>query len=313
MDTFIFYGDYAKQIQSDNLLQVVGSNTQILESIQAAAVEECKSYLKQKYDVSRAFNPVSQYNPATLYHAGNTVYLNATAYSATATYALNILTLQVGKVYICKTAITVAEAFTIGHWTLLGNQYDIFWAAMSKTEFDSSTLYNPGDEVYWNGKTYVCRQGTLILSHEEVLESGSSNTQQIVNILPDDAAMGQKYWGTGTSYTVPALTLITNVTYWTPGDNRDQKLLMICIDIALYHAHARIAPRNTPELRTHRYIGLPEDRTTVSGRVVYPTYSAIGWLQSCANGDITPEMTIIQPTSGRRIRFGGNAKLNNTY
>jgi len=47
MDSFIFYGDYAKQIQADNLLQVIGNDLTILDSIQLAAVEECVSYLKQ--------------------------------------------------------------------------------------------------------------------------------------------------------------------------------------------------------------------------------------------------------------------------
>lgn len=313
MDTFIFYGDYAKQIQSDNLQQTIGNSTSILEAIQLAAEQECRSYLKQKYDLTRVFKPITQHAAANTYKAGDTIYLNATAYSADITYALGARVVYSSKVYVCSTAITIKEAWTIAHWTLVGNQYDIYWAKVPKAEFDIESIYEPGDEVWWNDKTYVCRQGTRILSHEDKLQGNSSSSSMIVNIFPDDPAFGIQYWGTGTAYTVPAQTAISNTTYWTLGDNRDQKLLMTCIDVALYHAHSRIAPRNIPDLRTHRYIGLPEDRTTVSGRVVYPTYSALGWLQSCANGDITPEMPIIQPRSGRRIRFGGNAKLNNTY
>jgi hypothetical protein len=313
MDTFIFYGDYQKQIQVDNLTQVTGANTQILESIQAAAVEECKSYLKQKYDVSRAFNPVSQYNPANQYHAGNTVYLNATAYSATATYALNVLTLQSAKVYICKTAITVGEVFSVNKWTLLGNQYDLFFVTVPQSEFNYQNIYAVGDQVWYKDSVYTCRITTSILDHEAILQQGRSDSSQVVNVFPDDPKNGIQYWGAGVEYKLPVNTLVTDTTKWTVGDNRDQKLLMICIDIALYHAHARIAPRNTPELRVHRYSGMPEDRATLKGRVIYPTYSALGWLQACVVGNITPEMPVIQPKTGRRIRFGGNVRNVNVY
>jgi hypothetical protein len=89
---------------------------------------------------------------------------------------------------------------------------------------------------------------------------------------------------------------------------------MICIDIALYHLHARISPVNVPELRIHRYMGLAEDRAMKAGRVIYPTYSALGWLQAAADGtDITPELPKLQPAKGARIRYGGNPKLINSY
>jgi hypothetical protein len=313
MDTFIFYGDYAKQIQADNLQQVIGNNESLLEAIQYAAEKECQSYLRQKYDLTRVFKPITKHDKTKSYKAGDTVYLNADSYSAAETYTLTELVLNDGKVYVCSTAVTAPETFTPSKWTLLGNQYAIFWAILPKPCFDLREIYAVGDQVWWNDKVYTCRIATRTLSHEDKLQTNSSGSTTIVNTFPDDNTSGTTYWGTGVAYTIPAAIELTNVTYWKPGDNRDQKLLMICVDIALYHAHARIAPRNTPELRTHRYIGIPEDRTTSANKVIYPTYSALGWLQACANGDITPDMPIIQPISGKRIRFGGNAKLNNTY
>jgi phage gp36-like protein len=79
------------------------------------------------------------------------------------------------------------------------------------------------------------------------------------------------------------------------GANRDPQLLAYVVDIALYHLHSRIAPRNVPELRKTRYD------------------NAIAWLKMCAFGDVTPKLTPIAPAQGNRIRYGGNIKKINQY
>jgi len=79
------------------------------------------------------------------------------------------------------------------------------------------------------------------------------------------------------------------------GSERDPQLLAYIIDIALYHLHSRIAPRNIPELRQSRY------------------ENAIAWLKMCAFGDVTPKLTPITPAQGKRIRYGGNTKNINQY
>ena len=314
MDSFIFYGDYAKQIQADNLLQVIGNDLTILDSIQLAAVEECVSYLKQKYDTAQAFQVITQHDTTKAYKAGQTIYLDAPAYDATKTYALGILVSQDGKIYKCTTAITVHETFTIAHWTFVGNQNAIYYAKYSETPFNYKTIYAVGNKVFWKDKVYTCRITTQILDHEAQLQIGIAGTSKIANIFPDDPIKGVQYWGVGVAYSVPAETEITNTNFWTLGDNRDQKLLQICIDIALYHAHCRISPRNIPELRIIRYIGHGEDRETRGQRILYPTYCALGWLQSAAIGnDVTPELPLLQPAQGGRIRFGGNQKNTNNY
>jgi hypothetical protein len=313
MDSFLFYGDYAKQIQQDNLSQITGGNQTILESIQRAAIEECVSYLKQKYDISQAFQAVSQHDPSKTYNAGQTVYLNATAYDATKTYALGVRVLQGGFVYLCSTAITTSEAFNASHWTKLGTQYDLYYAGFPKDVFNLKTIYKIGDQVFYKNKVYTCLVRTSILDHASQLQIGVAGVSSVVNVFPDDISKGAQNWVAGTDYMVEANTALTD-SKWIQGDNRDQKLLMICIDIALFHAHSRISPNNIPDLRTYRYIGHPEDREVRGQRVIYPTYSALGWLQAAAIGsDITPELPLIQPESGKRIRFGGNMKNINNY
>lgn len=79
------------------------------------------------------------------------------------------------------------------------------------------------------------------------------------------------------------------------GTNRDPQLLAYIIDIALFHLHSRIAPRNVPELRQTRYD------------------NAIAWLKMCAFGDVTPKLLVKTPAQGNRIRYGGNVKKINQY
>lgn len=79
------------------------------------------------------------------------------------------------------------------------------------------------------------------------------------------------------------------------GTERDPQLLAYIIDIALFHLHSRIAPRNVPELRQTRY------------------ENALAWLKMCAFGDVTPKLTPISPAQGNRIRYGGNTKKINQY
>lgn len=78
------------------------------------------------------------------------------------------------------------------------------------------------------------------------------------------------------------------------GTDRDSQLLNYIIDIALYHLHSRIAPRNIPELRISRY------------------ENAIAWLKMCSLGEVTPKLAL-QPTTGRFIQWGSNEKNTNIY
>lgn len=314
MNNFIYIGDIYKQMQADNLAQLTGNSLSILDGVISAAVEEAKSYLKGKYNVLSAFAPISQHDKTLTYKANSTVYLNADAYSATSTYTIGSQVLENGLIYICNHIINIPEAFNTSHWTLLGNQYDIFNAIQPQPLFDCKSVYRVGEEVFWNDKVYTCKIESGILDHQAKLNIGVQVDNPIVNVFPDDVLKGEQYWGIGTDYEVPTNTTITNDTYWQFGDNRDQKLLQVCIDIALYHLHCRIAPRNIPELRVMRYMGDPNDRINQKQRIIYPVYSAIGWLQNVRNGeDITPEMVEIQPKSGARILSSSNSKHNNFY
>lgn len=292
---YLIAKDLSKQIQSENLNAIIGGDTSIITGAELAAMAEAQSYLTQRYDISREFADLLQWDRTQIYKAINRVYLNANAYSASNTYAVNSLVLQAGSVYKCTTAITVAEAFNVAKWALLGLQYDLYFAKTPYPEFDYSNLYNVGDRVFWNNKTYTCLIATKIMGQSSAIQYNKTQNLPYPNVAPDDVSLGAQYWGTGTAYTVPAATDISNTTYWTAGDNRSQQLVLYIIDIALYHVHSRISPRNIPDLRVKRY----DD--------------AIKWLKMAAKGDITPNLPMIKPEQGQRIRFGGGIKLINSY
>ena len=287
--------DYIKSIQTENLNQIITSDSSIRISAELAAQAEVISYLTQKYEVDEEFRNTEVFSMTKIYKANDLVYLDATAYSAASTYALKSLTLQAGKVYVCIVAIVAPEAFNASKWTLLGAQYDLFFITLPKPEFDITKVYKTGDQVYWKNKTYTNLIASSVLDHNASLQFGTYSDIPLGNVFPDDPIGGVKSWGAGTSYTVAVETLPTDTAKWTAGDNRSQQVLMYMIDIALYHLHSRIAPRNIPELRIDRYD------------------SSIAWLKMAGRGEITADIPKRQPKQGARIRFGGSVKNVNSY
>lgn len=273
---YLFLQDYYKQIQGDNLNQILSNNDAVRYSSELATQAEMISYLVQKYSTDLEFTTTAEFSMTVIYKAANRVYLDAPPYSSSSTYAVTDLILQTGNVYRCTTTISVAEPFTISHWTLIGAQYELFFVTYPKPVYDFYLPYTIGEQTFYKDKIYTCA----------VINCG---------ILPDDPMHGLYYWGIGISYSVSAGTPPTDITKWTMGDNRNQQIILYFIDIALYHLHSRIAPRNIPELRFDRY------------------ECAIKWLKSAGNGDVTADLIRKQPTQGSRLRFGSNLKNKNIY
>ena len=171
----------------------------------------------------------------------------------------------------------------------------LYFAAYPAPIFNYGGLYNIGDKVFWKDKVYTAKVQTPLLDHDTALQYREIQNIPLANPAPDDPQNGVAYWGVGVAYSVAAGTLLTNATYWTLGDTRDQQMVLYLIDVTLYHVHARIAPRNIPDLRVKRY----DD--------------AIAWFKMCAKGEVTPALPLLQPSQGNRIRFGGGIRNINTY
>lgn len=277
-------------------MQIINADLSILDAAQLTGEAEAKSYLRQKYDVTRELDATTVYDQTQTYKADNTVYLDATPYNATSgTYTVGALTLYLGKVYKCTVAIPAPEAFNAGHWLLFGSQYTILFGTLPKPLFDYIAIYKVGDMVFWKDKVYTSLQATQVLSPNQEYQTGQILPTPVINVFPDDPTNGPAFWGTGIAYSIAPNASLTNPAIWTVGDNRDQQMVTYFIDLTLYHVHSRIAPRNIPELRERRY------------------KQAISWLKDCASGLVTPELPVLQPKQGRRIRFGGDPKAQNKY
>lgn len=295
---YLIRPDFKKQIQVDNLNQIIGNDVSVLNAAIEAAEEEVASYLTQKYDMSYELSETALWNYRFQYNAGDRVYADADPYDQTKTYLVGDLVLSGTSVYRCSTAITIPESFTANKWAIEAPQNTIYYA---KTPFSRFNLdagnYATGDKVFWNGYIYTAIKPTGMSDYDSLIQGGyfGSNSSIQSNVFPDSIA-GKLYWTKESApYQVPVNTDVNNLTYWIQGDNRNKQILMYSIDIALFHLHSRIAPRNIPELRENRY------------------NSAITWLKNAAKGAVTANIQKVQPKSGGGVRYGSEVKQRNNY
>ncbi|RAV52318.1 hypothetical protein DIU36_24600 [Mucilaginibacter rubeus] len=274
-----------------NLAQVTGSDDSILYEWQQTAQEKCISYLVQKYDTSSEFTDTMIWDISRIYNAGDRVYLDAPGFLQSTNYSAGDLATYNGNLYSANA--TTTGVFDPSKWILIGRQYDKYFGALPKPMFNINTFYNTDDQVYWKGKTYTAVSSS---SYPDRIQYSQQSSIPPINYFPDYLVNGQpnSQWGTGSSFSIPAGTEISNAL-WTKGDNRSQQMVQTCIDIVLFYVHQRISPNNIPELRVFNY------------------NMAIQWLKDAAVGNVTPNLPVKQPNQGHRIRFGGNTKLNNSY
>jgi hypothetical protein len=292
--SYLIANDYIKGITDVTLQQVIAGNAYLQTWAELTAIKQVCNYLRQKYDVDAEFSSTLLYNPNTIYKASNRVYLNASPYSTSSTYSLKDLILQAGKIYQCSTAIGVAEQFNATKWTLLGDQYEIFYALYPRPLFNINSFYAKGDLVFWKDKNYTALLASHVTTHDEAIQYGNTNSIPFQNVFPGDKPNGSQYWQDNGAYTVAAGSLL-DATKWVSGDNRHPQLVMFTIDVALYHLYGRIAPKSIPDVRTDRY------------------NAAIAELRMMAKGDISTDIQKIQPDKGSRIRAGSNVKQQNSY
>jgi phage gp36-like protein len=289
---YLIPNDYKVNIQDINVQQIINSDESIRDRAQLAAEAEAQSYLKQKYDIFREFQDLLPFELSKVYSAFNRFYLDADTYLPANSYNVDDFTLYQGKIYICNNPTT--GTFTPADWDLLGKQYEIFFAPPPVPEFNYSNIYEIGDVVFFNNNIYTCRVQTSLIDHDTALQYRTIQNLPLPNVAPDDPINGVQYWGAPTLFSISG-ELPTNTNCYIKEDNRDAQMVLYTCDIVLYHLHARIAPRNIPELRVKRYD------------------EAIAWLKMCAEGNVTPNSPLIKPIQGNRIRYGGNIRQINTY
>jgi hypothetical protein len=225
---YLYFRDYKRLIQLDNLNQIIGNDTSLIEDNESVAVTEMKSYLVQKYNVNKEFTDTLLFVPNTNYNVNQRVYIDAPAYLTTVTYNDNDLCVYNGKVYIC-TNIT-AGVFDPTEWLLLGSQYDMFYSYYTGGFFDYYRQYEVNEYTIYENKIYKA-------------------LRQTTGVFPNKDAT---IWAFQSNYTTGGSD-VTSTAVWKKGDNRNQQIVNYLVSIMLYHTHSRIAPRNIPELRVKHY------------------------------------------------------------
>lgn len=273
--------DYQRQIQGDNLQQIIEGNTSILLDVEQAAQAEMTSYLVQRYQTNKIFTDTTAFDNTATYLAKNLVEYSCPDYVSTTTYSTGTRVVYSGSIYISLSASTgILPSTGTTSWSGITTDKSLYYAKLPAPEYTNTTAYSIGSIVWYEDKTYQALQVNKGISPDaDTSKWSASTTYSFTGIYPED----------------------TN--YWILGDNRNQQIVMYLIDATLYHLHSRINPRNVPEIRAIRY----------DGANAFQSGGVIGWCKKVASGDVTADLPQINPTQGISIRWGSNTRNTNTY
>ena len=331
---FIRKKDFYNQVQESILNVITGSEDDFLQNSYDEAKEEVASYIRHRYDIQRAMAAIREYSTTAYYNIGDLVEWSETAYDATSTYATGDRVSYSDNIYEANQDINTPEAFDSAKWDLLAENESLYIAKIGNnnqlpsTAFaydDSNTQKTGGYDLIkgWdraNKTLYFLRDGDII----RIFDSASDRTDKIesigefvydedsidlplqVDITPvstDTAELGGSIQIVG--FITDGYTWeVSASNYWESGDNRNAKLKQLLIDILLYHIHARIQPRNIPEIRIQRYDGGTERQTA----------GAIGYLKDVQRGLVQMDLPLYyEEEKGQRVMYGSASKLNWDY
>ncbi len=292
MIQYLCNADYEQVIQSSQLDELIGGSTTKLSKAEQTALATAKSYLTQRWDISREFTDTLPWKKQLTYKPGHRITLDFPAFSTSVSYSVNDTVIYGGKAYASKNNL-MPGAFNPLQWNLLGDRFDIFNGKYPYPEYNSNDNYSVGDMIYWNGYTYVCNRATGQQVEQTIIQYNTYNSAPPKNQTPDSE--GQTQWGTKTIYNIPIGTIPTVTNYWVVGDNRSSQMVMCVMDIALYNLHKSISPQNVPELRKDAY------------------KVAIEWLKMCSKAEVTPELPKLQPSQGQTVRWSSKTKKTYDY
>ena len=313
--------DYDRIIQAYDLNQIIEGNFNYVLEAEQVATSEIKSYIAKRYDTSTLFSNTSLFDINKQYNSDALVYVSAPYFVSGNTY------LPTDRVVFSATNGIDYLYYCIASGSTGSTTYDTnFWSG--GTLEDNTLFYvTPPAETYLIGGDYVV--GSIVLYKNVLYTSLRVNNnrwlkedwEREVNsetgsaVIPGFSNSWQDYWVIN-SATNPN-PHITNYPYsvngiypdldttgtWTKGDNRNPIVVQYMMDIVLYHLHARINPRNVPELRLIRYDG---NNPTQNG-------GAIAWLKKISAGQIQLDAQEIIPTQGQSIYWTSENKRKLNY
>lgn len=88
---------------------------------------------------------------------------------------------------------------------------------------------------------------------------------------------------------------LTNNDDWEKGDPRNQRLVEVIVDIAVYNMHSRLTPSNIPQIRIERY------------------ESATSWCEMVLKNQLNPGLPKLTANESGIYLFGSNDKVSGKW
>jgi len=327
MDRYLLKRDFYGVISQSDIDEITDSADDELYKAVDSAVEEVAGYIRHRYDYDQVFQPIQMFSLTK-----EKAIDDEDAWDVTEAYdAGDLMYYTDYKVYVCITDTIAGESPDTdpAKWGVVafiaGNR--IFWEedAYSETDttYDEGTYisyggkiyvgntnwyddydaiagtYTIGDKVRYSGNNYECTQNIVVpkawdSADWSLLVSGTFDAT-----LWTEVANNESYWYVDD--TMQSGVLPTEYVNATEGDDRNSKLKEVTIDIALYRLHARITPRDIPDVRRTLYDGYGNLKNGES---------AISWLEKVQRGTITPDLPKIigadgdPPQNTERVSWG---------
>jgi len=270
--------DYNTLIRQGNLDQIA-SDTEARRTAELIAQSELTSYISNRFKSSVIFRPFNTWSVDQIFTYGERLDFDAPAFAAPTAYTEGTLLSYQTKVYEKNAETSGYVAGTLPtndtFFTERGN-VGVYYVT-EPFPYDGLTEYASPTQVYYKGHYWLRNTNT----GGYIYGTNPENTTYWSRIEPSTYALTAGTW--------------PNQTGWTYGDNRNKQLVMYMIDIALYHMHASINPRNIPQLRIDRY------------------NNAINWCKMVNAGDVTANLPDILPIQGYSIVYGSNPKRPNFW
>lgn len=180
---YLIQSDYNKQIQTDNLNQIIGSDGYVLSAAELAAQEEITSYLIQKYDLTKEFTQTKAWSNAVAYKAGNRVVdANLLYYAAYPKPEFDYsLIYKKGDQVFYKDKTYTALLPTVIPSHELQIQYDLSSVPRGTSVFPDDT--DMGAKYWGTGTSYQVDAGTALTDAKWT--KGDNRSQQLVQYMVD--------------------------------------------------------------------------------------------------------------------------------
>lgn len=145
MSRFLVNKDYTRQIKTDNLLQIVEDDYQLLIDMEMSSQSEIESYIRRRYEVDEIFTNTGTFSVSATYSVGDRVEYSETAFDLQTTYAPDARISFEDKIYkniATQSIIGINPTYT-SDWQYITDNETLYYSIGTMSGF------YPNDTTYW--------------------------------------------------------------------------------------------------------------------------------------------------------------------